>query len=69
MNNQIISIIASLPKDTVFEITIDWCKAHGLNVTKGDVISFGKYFKKNYMNYFCKYNSLGSNNLNSYTKL
>lgn len=54
MNQNIINIINSLARGTVFEISVSWCIKNGYTaVTKSDVISFGRWFVKNCSSYGC----------------
>ena len=67
--NDFLKVVAGLSSGTVFEITADWCAAHGLHVDSNIVKSWGHYFADDYSKYNCVYNGTGTDNHRSYKKL
>lgn len=67
-NTNIINIITNLPSGTIFQIDMKFFNCQGVNLSIGTVISFGRYFKKNYAKYNCSFLGKFSNNHNNYRK-
>ena len=68
MVQQFIVAVNNLASGTVFEITIDWLKAHGKSALPGQIRYLGRWFASNYATFNCILNGTGTDNHKSYTK-